>query len=76
MRQDDRAIDWDRDSTDAIARKINAADSAPGVLDTLFGGQYYLYGAHQEDQLRGTPGRLLAQRDGAVASQRQTVQSG
>jgi putative two-component system protein, hydrogenase maturation factor HypX/HoxX len=66
MRQDDRAIDWGRDSTDVVARKINAADSAPGVLDTLFGSQYYLYGAHQEDQLRGTPGQLLAQRDGAV----------
>jgi hypothetical protein len=25
-----------------------------------------LYGAHQEDQLRGAPGQLLAQRDGAV----------
>src|SRR5262249_35170935 len=52
--------------TGAIIRKINAADSAPGVLDTLFGSPYYLYGAHQEDQLRGTPGQLLAQRDGAL----------
>src|SRR5262249_28635390 len=66
MRQNDRAIDWGRDSTGVIARKINAADSAPGVLDTLFGNPYYLYGAHPEDQLRGTPGQLLAQRDGAV----------
>jgi putative two-component system protein, hydrogenase maturation factor HypX/HoxX len=66
MRQNDRAIDWGRDSTDTIARKINSADSAPGVLDTLFGNPYYLYGAHQEDQLRGRPGQLLAQRDGAV----------
>jgi putative two-component system protein, hydrogenase maturation factor HypX/HoxX len=66
MRQDDRAIDWGRDSTEVIARKINAADSAPGVLDTLFGNAYYLYGAHHEDQLQGTPGQLLAQRDGAV----------
>jgi putative two-component system protein, hydrogenase maturation factor HypX/HoxX len=66
MRQHDRAIDWGRNSTADIARKINAADSAPGVLDTLFGGPYYLYGAHPDDQLRGTPGQLLAQRDGAV----------
>ncbi len=66
MRQDDRRIDWGRDSTGAITRKINAADSAPGVLDTLFGKPYFLYGAHQEDQLRGAPGQLLAQRDGAV----------
>lgn len=66
MRQDNRAVDWGRDSTEAIARKINAADSAPGVLDTLFGGPYYLYGAQPDDQLRGAPGQLLAQRDGAV----------
>jgi putative two-component system protein, hydrogenase maturation factor HypX/HoxX len=66
MHQNDRAIDWGRDSTEAIARKINAADSAPGVLDTLFGSPYYLYGAQPDDQLRGTPGQLLAQRDGAV----------
>jgi putative two-component system hydrogenase maturation factor HypX/HoxX len=52
--------------TESIVRKINAADSAPGVLDTLFGNPYFLYGAHQEDQLRGAPGQLLAQRDGAV----------
>jgi putative two-component system protein, hydrogenase maturation factor HypX/HoxX len=66
MRQNDRAIDWGRDSSDIIVRKINAADGAPGVLDTLFGNPYYLYGAHPEDQLRGTPGQLLAQRDGAA----------
>jgi putative two-component system protein, hydrogenase maturation factor HypX/HoxX len=66
MCQDDRAIDWGRDSTESIVRKINAADSAPGVLDRLFGNPYFLYGAHQEDQLRGAPGQLLAQRDGAV----------
>jgi putative two-component system protein, hydrogenase maturation factor HypX/HoxX len=66
MRQHDRTIDWGRDSTAAIARKINAADSAPGVFDPLFGSPYYLYGAHPDDQLRGTPGQLLAQRDGAV----------
>jgi putative two-component system hydrogenase maturation factor HypX/HoxX len=54
---------WGWDST---ARKINAADSAPGALDTLFGNPYFLYGAHQEDQLRGAPGQLLAQCDGAV----------
>ena len=66
MRQHDRAIDWGRDSTAVIARKIDAADSAPGVLDTLFGSPYCLFGAHPDDQLRGTPGQLLAQRDGAV----------
>jgi putative two-component system protein, hydrogenase maturation factor HypX/HoxX len=62
----DRAIDWKRDKTDAIVARINAADSAPGVLDTLFGSPFYLYGAHYEDRLKGAPGQLIAQRDGAI----------
>ena len=37
MRQADRAIDWRRDKTTMIVRKIRAADSAPGVLGTLLG---------------------------------------
>ena len=51
MRQPDRGIDWMRDSTEVIARKIRAADSQPGVLDSLFGKPYYLYGAHEEDRM-------------------------
>ena len=66
MRQGDRAIDWSRDKTETIVTKINAADSAPGVLDHSFGAPYYLYGAHYEDRLRGEPGAVLAQRDGAI----------
>jgi len=66
MRQADRAIDWRRDCTTTIMAKINAADSAPGVLDSQFGGPFFLFGAHYEDELRGAPGQLLAQRDGAV----------
>jgi putative two-component system hydrogenase maturation factor HypX/HoxX len=66
MRQGDRAIHWDRDTTEAIVRKIRAADSAPGVLDTLYGRSYYLYGAHAEDRLKGAPGQILAQRHGAI----------
>jgi putative two-component system hydrogenase maturation factor HypX/HoxX len=66
MRQKDRTIDWSRDGTEAIVRKIAAADSAPGVLDDLFGDGFFLFGAHAEDRLRGAPGALLAQRDGAI----------
>lgn len=66
MKQQDRAIDWSRDTTDVIVRKIRAADSAPGVLDKLFGMPFFLYGAHYEDRLKGAPGRVLAQRDGAI----------
>ncbi|HKN10272.1 MAG TPA: hydrogenase maturation protein [Pseudomonadota bacterium] len=67
MRQADRAIDWEQDDTETILRKVHAADGAPGVLDTIAGERYYLYGAHLEKRLRGTnPGAILAQRDGAV----------
>jgi putative two-component system hydrogenase maturation factor HypX/HoxX len=66
MRQPDRAVDWSKDTTAQIARKIRAADSDPGVLDSLFGKPYYLYGAHEEDCLRGKPGEILAQRHGAI----------
>ncbi|WP_424360831.1 hydrogenase maturation protein [Methylocystis parvus] len=66
MTQKDRAIDWARDRTDDVVRKIRAADSAPGVLDTLFGLPVFLYGAHHEDRLKGSAGAVIAKRDGAV----------
>jgi putative two-component system hydrogenase maturation factor HypX/HoxX len=66
MRQADRAIDWTRDRTAAILRKIHAADSAPGVLGSLLGNQYYFYGAHEEERLQGPIGKILAHRDGAI----------
>ncbi|WP_036255230.1 enoyl-CoA hydratase-related protein [Methylocapsa acidiphila] len=66
MRQADRAIDWTRDTTAAIVRKIRAADSAPGVLGVLLGKTCFLYGAHVEERLQGPPGQVLARRDGAI----------
>lgn len=66
MTQADRAIDWQRDSTQAVIRKIHAADSFPGVLATLGGLEVYLYGAHEEGSYRGKAGDIVARRDGAV----------
>jgi putative two-component system hydrogenase maturation factor HypX/HoxX len=66
MRQADRAIDWTRDTMADIVCKIRASDSAPGVLGTLVGQKYYFYGAHEEELLTGPPGKILAQRDGAI----------
>ena len=66
MRQVDRAIDWSRDTTAMIVRKIRAADSAPGVLSVFFGKSCFLYGAHEEERLQGPPGQVLARRDGAI----------
>jgi len=66
MRQADRAIDWTRDKTATIVRKIRAADSAPGVHGTLYGKSCFLFGAHEEKRLQGPPGQVLARRDGAI----------
>ena len=66
MKQADRAIDWTRDSAEAIVRKIRAADSAPGVLGSLLDTSCFLHGAHYEDRIKGPPGQILARRDGAI----------
>jgi len=66
IKQADRAIDWTRDNTEAIVRKVRAADSAPGVLGSLLGTSCFLYGAHHEDRIKGPPGHILARRDGAI----------
>ncbi|MFA9461586.1 hydrogenase maturation protein [Thiohalorhabdus methylotrophus] len=66
MRQADRRIDWSREDTRAILRRIRAADGQPGVRDELAGRPVRLFDAHPEDRLRGEPGTLLARRHGAV----------
>jgi len=64
--QEFRHIDWSVDTTAAVLRKLRAADSQPGVLDVLFGREYFIPGAHYEDRLHGIPGTVLATRDGAI----------
>lgn len=66
MKQATRAIDWSRDSTATIVRKVRAADSAPGVLSALLGVDCFLFGVHEEDRIAGSPGEILARRDGAI----------
>lgn len=61
-----RRIDWTADDTAVVLRKLRAADSQPGVLDELYGREYYLHGGHGEDRLRGVPGTVIATRDGAI----------
>ncbi len=66
IRQGDRAIDWSADSTATVLRRIRAAEGHPGVLDTVAGERLHLFGGHREDALRGAPGEIVAQRDGAI----------
>ncbi|MEV7954809.1 hydrogenase maturation protein [Streptomyces sp. NPDC088141] len=66
LRQEHRRIDWRSDSTATVLRKLRAADSSPGVLDELLGGEWFLHGGHPEHELRGRPGELVAVREEAV----------
>ena len=67
MRQDSRTINWEVDSTAVIVKKINAADSFPGVLDNIAGNQVYLFGAKAEYKLYSAlPGEIVGHRDGAI----------
>ncbi|MCH9812492.1 MAG: hydrogenase [Epsilonproteobacteria bacterium] len=64
--QEVRRIDWHRDKTQTIIDKVFCADSDPGVLDEILGVECYLFGAHREDKLRGSPKEVVAKRDGAI----------
>ena len=66
MRQADRAIDWQRDPTDLVLRKLRAADGVPGVADECLGLNVHCYDAHPEGALRGPPGAVIGQRHGAI----------
>jgi putative two-component system hydrogenase maturation factor HypX/HoxX len=70
LRQDARRIDWARDDTATVLAKLRAADGVPGVLDQLFGVPCHLFDARPAapaDELRGSPGSVLARRQHAVA---------
>ncbi|HWK82325.1 MAG TPA: enoyl-CoA hydratase-related protein, partial [Caldimonas sp.] len=63
----DRRIDWERDDTRTILRKIRSADGAPGVLDRLFDTPCRLFDAHAEPLSESAePGRVIGRRDDAV----------
>lgn len=67
MRQESREINWELDTAAEITRKINAADSFPGVLDTIAGHSVYLFGARAEEHLpQGEPGAIVGYKDGAI----------
>jgi putative two-component system hydrogenase maturation factor HypX/HoxX len=66
LRQAERAINWARDDTATVLRKIHAADGFPGVEDDLFGHRYRLFDAHPEPVLAGEPGVLIARRHDAI----------
>jgi len=66
LRQPERAIDWARDDTATVLRKIRAADGFPGVRDNVLGLDCFLFDAHLEENLKGDPGDVIAQWNGAI----------
>jgi putative two-component system protein, hydrogenase maturation factor HypX/HoxX len=66
IKQADRAIAWQSETSAAILAKLNAADGFPGVADELFGQPCHLFDAWPEATLKGEPGSLLGRRETAV----------
>jgi putative two-component system protein, hydrogenase maturation factor HypX/HoxX len=64
--QTERRIDWSRDSTETVLRKIHASDGYPGVEDSLFGRSFRLFDVRPDSRLSGAPGELLARRHGSI----------
>ena len=63
----DLHIDWQKDTTDEIIKKIDTLDSFPGIADEILGIEVELFGVFKEDKLRcNTPKKILAKRDGAI----------
>lgn len=55
-----RRVDWNRDDTETVMRKINSADGQPGVADSISDRAFRLFDARPEYALAGPAGRLLA----------------
>ena len=66
MKQTDRAINWQTDSTASILARLHAADGFPGVADHLFDQPCHLFDAWPEATLKGAPGSLIGRRENAI----------
>ena len=65
IKQTDFKFSWEEKAED-ILKKINAADSAPGVLIEFFGKKFFAYGGHLEETLKGETGSVLRKRNKAI----------
>lgn len=71
VRQDERRIDWRRDTTAQVLAKLRASDGQPGVADEIEGTACHLHDPHAASAEEcasaagQAPGALMAQRDGA-----------
>ena len=63
--ENDFRFSWN-ETTDSIIRKINAADSYPGALTSIFNEEYFCFGAIEETIQKGKPGEIITRRDNAI----------
>lgn len=66
LKLEERAVDWSADTTAMVLRKLRAASGQPGTPDSVLGLAGRLHDPWPEDVLRGTPGAVIGQRDGAI----------
>ena len=66
IHQNDRAINWQKNTTEEVLRRIRAADGSPGVLDQINGKACYLFNAHKAENLSGKPGQIIATSNRAI----------
>src|SRR5262249_60281595 len=62
MPEEGRALDWEADPTGPVMRRLRAAEGHPGVLDTIGGESFHLFGAHREGAPRSAPSRWAPNR--------------
>lgn len=63
----ERTIDWARADTATVLRQLWAADSAPGLRDSIVGVEAFLYDAHAGPVIEGaTPGAWLCRGERAL----------
>lgn len=68
VKQKDRCIDWLRDCTEAVLRKIASADGTPGVRDLIGGRDVFLFNARRCDFDNGgaAPGEMIGRSESAI----------
>ena len=66
IKQSNRKIDWQQDTTQSILHKIRSADGMPGVKDEIFDLPVRLFDAHTAPGLSGTPGDVIAKSGPAI----------
>ena len=59
-KQADRAIDWRRDDTETVMRKLLSADGAPGIKNVLRNRTVFLHDPCPAVGLSGEPGAIIA----------------